>query len=240
MDKLNVLLFAILLTSANIVYGQGENARGEIQQHYQYINAQYGADQLLVNGTNLENIFIYDIGSPFYKGDDYLDGYIVVRDKKFKVKLRYNVFTQEVVVLNESTDGTLAFIPPVEFVSEFGFNDKVFYSYYDNEQHTMYYDPIYNNRINCFLVWSKKRYDSHHNQHFKAYKYSDLYSDVYFEVNNTLVKYKNKGQFLKFFEKNQRKDIANYMKVHNVDLKKSAIPVLSEFFQYCESVSSAF
>ncbi len=194
-----------------------------------------GIDPVLVNGKFFENIYFGDIGHPFLVSDNYIQGVVVINNRRFdNQQLRYNVYANNLVVMVEDGDNRVAFIPPVEFVSEFQIYDRVFKKYTFKEGKPEFYEQVYVGKLSCLYDWSKRRIDSYHNGKTLAYKYMDEEHDSFILKNDRLYSFKRKSGFIKLFPKSVRKEIAKYFKVHQLKLKDASNEEVQALFTFCE------
>lgn len=247
----------ILLTTLSVfnAFGQDQLDESSRTKHqYDLVQAMYGTNQILVNGVFFEDIYKYDLGHPFYEGDNlqslqlknnilrnvnnYQDGYIVINNIRYdNIKLKYNINNQTVVVLYEDKELSVAYLPPVVLISEFSINNQIFLKHQFNDEELSFYQEIYKGKLNCYSKWEKKKVESHHNKTFKAHKYSEQRKLVFIEKNNEIYRFKATGSFLRLFAKEHRKEIKGYMSSQKIRIKKSTNEDIVKLLSYCDSLT---
>lgn len=232
-----LVLFTLYFISLSI-FGQTSQNQN-LTQTFELVNKRYGLDQVLVNGRYFEDIYRNDLGHPFYMSNTFTEGEFTLHGKKFSnLELMYNVFDQNLVVLlkNEQTNG-LAFLPPIEFVSEFEIAGNKFKKYNFTNAEPAFYQEVYSGtEIKHLVYYSKIRYDSYHNVNFKAYKYTETKKNMFISITDKVYKYSSKGSFLKLFPKENKKEIARYIKDNKVHVLKSPVQEIIELYMFCDQL----
>lgn len=225
------------LSSLNIFTQTTHNQ--DLEHAFELAQKEYGLDQVLVNGQYFEDIYRNDLGHPFYLSNSFNEGEFTLHGKEFSnLELMYNVFDQNLVVLlkNSQTNG-LAFLPPIEFVSEFEIAGNRFIKYNFTNAEPTFYQVLYSGEsLKHLFHYSKIRYDSYHNVNFKAHKYTETKRISYLAKGDKAYKYTSKGSFLKLFPKENKKEIATYLKRHKIHVIKSPIHEIVELYKFCDQL----
>lgn len=213
-----------------------DNKQTSVEEAYEFVKAHYGPDPVLINGKYFEDIYRNDLGHPFYPVDEFLPGTITVHGKLFEnIGLKYNIYDQTVIVsFSDGKSPPIFFIPPTEFISGFSIKDEEFSKCdFQGENQGFYHNVFTDQLLSFFVIWSKKRYDSYHNKSYKAYKYSESRRKLYFSFGNSHFPLKKNRSFIKIFNKERQKEITEYLKSHQINLKKSNSEVLCELGAFC-------
>ncbi len=230
-------LFFLLIKSAWGISQNNDALSLEVEQTYDKIIAKLGNDQVLSNGIFFENTSRNDLGYPYFKEDEYKKGYIILRNKRYdNLLLKYNSFTQEVLVVNPKHKPLFAFLPPVDFVSEFGFDNYTFSLFITADSTKLYQQVIYDNQIGCFYRWSKSRVDSHHNVSYSAYKYTNDKAKRFLRLNQSIFAYHNNVSFVKLFPEEIMIDLKSYLKSNKIKVKKASDETIIDLLSYCEQL----
>lgn len=234
------ILFFIALLNCAISYQQTSgDASNEVEATHNKIVASLGNDQILSSGVFFENNYRNDRGHPYFLDDIYKEGYIIIRNKRYdNILLKYNIFSQEIVLINPKQVPKFAFKPPTDFIEEFGFNDYRFMKNPLLDSNNTFCQLVYNGDIKCYYIWKKKRSDSYHNISFMAYEYNAVKPLMYLIMDNMVLSFKSKGSFLKLFTPEQSKMIKLYLKQNKINIIKAPDPVIRELLAYCETISN--
>ncbi len=234
----NKIVFCLLISVSVPGFSQKKNSLSdEAEQTYNKIIADLGNDQVLSNGIFYENTSRNDLGYPYFKEDEFKKGYIVLRNKRYdNLLIKYNIFTQEVLVVNPKHKPQFAFLPPVDFISEFGFDNYTFDQFLTPDSTISYQQVIYDNQVGCYYQWSKNRVDSHHNVNYSAFKYTEDKAKRFLKLNEELFSYHNNGSFVKLFPEELAIDIKDYLKSNKIKVNKASDETVRDLLAYCEQL----
>ena len=181
-----------------------------------------------------------DLGHPFLGNEEYKKGYLIIHNKRYNnMLLKYNVFEQNLVVLYVDNTGTqMAFLPPLNFISEFSLDNLIFKKYTFNNEKTSIYQEVYSGEIKCLYSWKKGREESHHNVQFSAFKYYKPLKKSYLVIDNSIYRYKTKGDLIKLFPLQYKKEILSYIKKQKINVKKSSDQDIVKLMTFCEGLGS--
>jgi hypothetical protein len=227
-----VLLYPIHL------YGQPASS-SQSDNIYQLVNQKYGIDEILVSGKYFENLYVNDLGHPYFLEDEYKKGYLVIHNQKFEnLRLKYNIWEQTIVVqYTDNSDSQTAFIPPFEFISEFIIDVHKFKKYSFENVGEHFFEELYMGEINCLCLWTKDRDKSEHNVTFMAHKFSEPHKKFYLVIDEKAFPLKNKSTLIALFP-DHKKEITQYLKAHKIKLYKSPDEKIAELIAWCESLSN--
>ncbi len=224
--------FIFYMSICEKTYAQSES----VDEVYTKIKKMYGEDQNLMNGDFYEYPYKKDLGHPFFLSNDFENGHIVIHDKTYNdIKLKYNIFNESLVLMNYKYS-PLAFLPPMGFISEFSVSNHLFRKYHYPDSEEKFYEIIYDGEIKCLYAWQKKRAESHHNVSFSAYRFHDAQKKNFLFINDKLMPYKSKRNFLKLFPKEYKETILKYFKENKISLKHSSDKHISGLITYCEEL----
>ncbi len=204
---------------------------------YELVELKYGIDQLLVNGKYFENIYINDLGHPYFSEDEFKKGYLVLHNQTFdNLKLKYNIWDQTLLVPYSHMPNA-AFIPPVDFIREFGINGHLFKKIKFENQKDQFFEEIYSGEINLLCSWYKSRDKSEHKVTFMAHKFSEPRKKLYVVVDNKPCIVNNRKALTRLFPEHKN-EINQYIKAHKLKLYKSSNKQLSDLMAFCEKLTS--
>lgn len=234
-------LVIVILLAVNIHQGTIYAQNSSIEHALEIIRGTYGSNQVLFNGVYFEDIYRYDIGTPFYY-EEFREGYIILHDQKFEdVLLKYNINEQNIVVQQPGNDNTaLAFLPPLDFISEFAIQKEVFKKYTFDEHGTAFYNEVFKGTLIFLQSWEKKKVKSTHNANFIANKYSQAKRKNIVVLNGQAYVFTSNKSFLKLFPEAIRKELAALLKSESINLKVTPVNQLRDFFMLCDNTYSSY
>ncbi len=180
------------------------------------------------------------MGSLFIDNRYFKEGMLVIHNQRYdNLLLKYNVFDQNLVLLYKDHLGTqMAFLPPINFISEFGLYGRVFKKYNFANEVEKIYQEVYSGEIKCLYALKKGRVDSHHNIQFSAYKYYDYVRKSYLAINDSIFKYKGKRDFIKLFPSENKKEISVFIKKQKIKVNRSPDIEIVKLMTFCEGLIS--
>ncbi len=204
---------------------------------YKLVEQKYGIDEILVNGRHFDNLYVHDLGHPYFGEDTYKKGYLLTHKQKYKdLLLKYNIFDQTLVVQYVGKENSQTeYLPPVEFISEFSFENHKFKKYDFPKTGERFFEEVYVGEISCLCLWRKTKDKSEHNVTFMAHKYSDSEKKYFLLMEDVLYSIKNKSALLKLFPEHKT-SISQFIKANKIKLYKSPDDKVSELIAYCESL----
>ena len=228
------ILTIALLFSAEI---SCQNSKSETEETlFELVEQKYGIDQVLVNGKYFENIYTNDLGHPYFSEDEFKKGYLVVHNQKYNnILLKYNIWDQTVLVPYSHMTNA-AFIPPVDFIPEFGFNGHSFKKIKLENEKEQFFEEIYSGEIDLLCFWKKDRDESDHNITFMAHKFSDPHKKLYVVVETKSYFVKNRKALNRVFPEHKN-EINQYIKENKLKLYKSSNKQLSDLMVFCERLT---
>lgn len=235
----HICFFITISFNADALIGQEFVNKAEfVQAQLDLVSAKYGSSQILVNGDYFEDIYRNDLGHPYLKDDQYVSGYIVLHGKKYdKLLLKYNAYLQSVVVqTSDNHNSTLEFVPPIEYVSEFSVYDQVYVKQSFSDGIDKFCQKVYAGNIMCVNTVEKKRFDSHHNVNFLAYKFTGAKTRHYVIIDNSYYEFASNKSYLRIFPKDHRKAISSYIKEQEIKINRSGIEQIAELVAFCDKL----
>ena len=190
---------------------------------YQSVQKKFGVDQELTNGIFYEDQFREAIGHPFLFDNDFHNGYLIFRNKKYDyVKIKYDIYEQHLVLYYAFFGSYVWIIPPNEFVSEFSIDGRVFRRFSFEGKNAAYNQVIYDcDKLKCIYSWSKKRYDSAHKGMFNSYKFTDSRLKAFLFQENTWFEFHNNRSFIRLFPAESRIRIKKYIKQNKIKVTQN-------------------
>lgn len=236
-----VLLFAVCF-SPFLLHGQAQTIDYPttllIQEQYDQL---LNPNEVLSYGKYFENEYVCDLGHPFFLEDVFYEGDVTFRSQKFtKVQLQFNAFTHELVVkyLPKYKKQT-AFIPPIDFISEFTIDGHKFVNFdFLSERNYHFYEEVYIGDISCYLLWYKKSSPSDHNRSFMTREFTDIRRQLYLRIDGKMYEVNRKGDFFEL-EPDHKKAVTKYMKNHRLKFGKSSKEELSLFLEFYEDLKTS-
>ncbi|WP_430933883.1 hypothetical protein [Saccharicrinis sp. 156] len=205
---------------------------------FQAVGQKYGTGDVLVSGKFFENIYVNDLGHPYFNQDEYKKGHIVIHNLKFEdLKLKYNVWDQTLLVQrNKNSNYKTSYMPPVDFISEFVIDGHQFKKCNLNGKGNCFYEEIYNGDMSCLCYWEKDRSESAHKVSFMAHKFSEQKKKFYLITNGTHYIFKGKKTLIKLFPEH-KKQISKYINEHDIKQYKLTGTDMANLLAFCEKIS---
>jgi hypothetical protein len=190
----------------------------------------------LQNGIYYEQPYYNATGHPFLDNGDFQKGTLVYRNRKYEgVKIKYDIFDQQLVISPDPGDPTLMILLSNEFIAEFWLGEKHFKNLSLQERRFSYYQVIMEeDNVSCFVTWSKKRYKSYDKGGRISYTFAQQDRDYCLIVNNILHEYRNNKTFLASFPGDTRVPINDYLKKNRVKVQKADRGTLNNLISYCQ------
>lgn len=202
----------------------------------------FSSENEIVNGE----MWMYQkkyAGHPFWNEDKWYNGFIIYNGLKFdSLAIRYNIYTNDVIVFKEVLNKTRIYKLNKELIKEFAFYNNflmdtvVFHSInLDNGLDKTIYEIAYDGNCKYYIHYRK----SINNRVSGGYTGEYLYSPIlYAEIDNSIVEFRSKAEFLDLFE-NQKSEIKKYMREQGIKYKKQTPENLSSVFQYYDSLMNS-
>lgn len=201
------------------------------------IEKLYGGNQIPLNGKLGDYLPGRDVNHPFFLLEDYQSGNITIHDSEYRdIKLRYNIFNQTIEVLyTDPRNAVFGLLPPPDFITTFDIGERTF-GKYNFDDRNMFYQEIYANKIRCLYLWTKKRSESSENRSYSRFEYHQSKRKSYILVNSKLISYTGNSSYIKIFPKKYKIQIKEFIKEHDINLKKSNDSLIAELVAYCENL----
>ncbi len=229
-------LFFVLFSSIEVL---GQNytiqlAPGEAL--FQALNDKCKAN-ILVNGKHFENIYVNDLGHPYFVQDEFKKGWTVLHGVKFEdISLKYNIWDQTLLIQqNKNVSNTASFIPPFDFISEFNIDGRYFKKEVLGDSEERFYEVIYQGEITCLCSWDKLRSESDHKVSFVAYKFSEQKAKFYLVTGDDYQIIKGKKTLIKKYPE-YKKQISQYIDEQGIKFYKLNGLELKKLLTFCEQL----
>jgi len=204
---------------------------------FSFVQREYGADQVLINGLYPEDYIMDALGHPFFQDKLFYPGYIILHNQRYDgVSLQYNIFDQNIIVSQPGYENTpFQVIPPVKFITEFKIADKIFRKYCFDGTNEKFFQVVYDGKIKCLYSFIKKRYVSYHTEKFSSFKFSDDIRKSYLLIDQKLYEYNTLGSYLRLFPEKVKPGIRAYCRKEHIRLPKSSDQEIGKLIEFCEN-----
>ena len=238
MKQLLPILFISLWSSySGFSQVQTNSAGYEYAELYQSILDEYGFDQSLVNGVIYKDEYWNRIGHQFLLEDQIYSGNLVFRGVEYKnLNLKYDIYSQQIVVNISHNNSTIGFIPPNDFISFFSINEIPFLKS-DFQGKPKFYQVLFNSaKLSCFYYWYKVLDETGRIGDRISYKFSESRRKNFLKFDDSFERYTNNKSFIKLFPSKIKPDIKQYIKTNHIKVNKSNIDEVKELLEYCNSL----
>lgn len=198
----------------------------------------YGVNPLLQNGVFYENRYMTAKGHPFLLDDTYKTGFVSFRNRRYEgVRLKYDVFTQQVVISHEQEGLVLQNYLSNEFIDRFSIDGKNFEPVAFKDEPPGFYQVVFDEEdLACYYQWYKTRTESHEAGAYKIYVFSDDKLRRYLHIDRALTRYRNNRTFVRAFPKGAGKQIRVYLKEQGIKVEQADDQTIQSLLRICTGI----
>jgi hypothetical protein len=198
----------------------------------------YGVNPLLQNGVFYENRYMTAQGHPFLLDDTYKNGFVSFRKSRYEgVRLKYDVFTQQVVISHEQEGLVLQNYLSNEFIDSFSIDGKNFEQVAFEDEPPGFYQAVFNeDDLACYYQWYKTRTESHEAGAYKIYVFSEDKLRRYLLIDGLLKRYRNNRSFVKAFPKGTGRQIRVYLKEQGIKVDRADDQTMQTLLHICTGI----
>lgn len=199
-----------------------------------------GADDELVNGKIYIHENMLADGHPFFLSDNWQTGNVVINGKKHDgLFLKYNLYTDELVLMAERKKGGAAVISMNnEFVESFDLENRHFVNSMNFNVkgiQTDFVELLYEGNFVFFVSYSKA-FNNDYNIKTPYGSYGKTKTSYFLFQHAKLISISSKKALLKYFESDKKK-IKKFMKMNKIKYAKASYDQLQHLMQYCDELS---
>jgi len=224
------LPFLYLVVSVNISSQQWIDESKVLELNKSFYNV-YNLDGHLINGRKYYNRYSNAPGHPFFMGDQFKKGKVIVNGIPYdNILIKFDIVNQEIVLqFSYIYGGNDQIILNSENVSEFEFDGKLF------RQYALPGKGVVENKITCLYSWRKQLIPQRYSLE-NPYQYSDPESKSYLLINRQLIEYRGKKSFIKIFPRELHQDIKRFFKTNNIKLNSASDNTIRQLINYCSQI----
>jgi len=229
------LIFCLFFLSALVyVDAQEQAADRDLQVADIYHDAieAYGVNPQLKNGVYYENFYYNAVGHPFLLEEGYQQGTVTYRDRHYdNVQLRYDIFSQQLLILHDGEEEVLQNYLAPEFVSDFSIG-PLFFIKLDGPAGTpgFYQEVARGDGILCCYGWYKSRSENHEGNYMK-YVFGDQKFRRYLVIGGEFTRYRTNRSFLRALPAEVRQEARAYIKANNIKVNHAGDDMMQELFR---------
>jgi len=238
-----ILLCLVLLLNLNQhhVVAQIQNSSQESLEALitQSIEA-YSINDEIINGCAYPLPSSRIVGNPYLNDENWNTGTVFINGNSHSnLQIKYDVIIDDIIIKAKVGDGSERLLKlNKELVDSFKINNSLFIksNTFDLSKNvSLYYELIYNDR---FFVVKKhsKRFIDMYNDMSPYGKFSSLKSELYLFDNKQLIEISSLNSFLKYFQKEQRKTIKQYMKSNKINYKNASYIQINDLMNFCSNL----
>jgi hypothetical protein len=200
--------------------------------------SSFGVNPLLQNGVFYENQYMTAKGHPFLLGDSYKAGFISFRNNRYEgVSLKYDIFTQQVVISHEQEGFVLQNYLSNVFIDSFSIEGKTFMQLAFEGENPGFYQSVFGeDNLACYYQWYKTRTESHEAGTYKIYVFSEDRIKRYLLIDGVLNRYRNNRSFVKAFPKSAGKQIRTYLKEQGIKVDRADDQTMQSLLRTCTGI----
>jgi hypothetical protein len=231
-------LITILILSV-FANGAAQSAESDREVFFMEVleasKSNYGVNPLLQNGAFYENRYMTAKGHPFFLDDAYKSGFISFRNRRYEgVLLKYDVFTQQIVISHDQEGLVLQNYLSNEFIDCFSIEGKNFTQVAFEDGAPGFYQAVFNEKgLACYYQWYKTRTESHDAGAYKIFVFSEDKLKRYIHIDGVLTRYRNNRSFLRAFPKGTGKQVRVYLKERGIKVEQADDQTIQSLLHYC-------
>jgi len=208
------------------------NFESMMRQDQRFSSANMNSD---VARFVFDDKFIPDINKYFLEGG-FQPGKVIFKDKEYdNVRLKYDIFKQQILILHQREDVLIKTILTDEFISGFSIFGLEFRKISLGGNETTYYQVLrVNPGMTCYHHWYKDRNESIRDDDSKQYIYTANKRKSYLDMDGVLSRYTRNRSFIKIFPDDARHEIKNYLKSRDIKVKNSGDDELIALLNFCQ------
>lgn len=232
MQKLS-LFFLLFIFFWDAALGQSDWV-DSLQAAY---DQRYGLDMLLHNGEKYTSEVNPIKGHPFWHDDHGFVGDIYLKGEVFKARdLRYNLNKQEFILGYTDYNRQAHQIILNSFVIDSVRTDGIsFITHTHPEIPQRFVQLVFDGQLVCYI--SRKKDLNFESQGANiGYHYTGEIRNYYLVFDGTVRLFNRKGNFLKLFPKENRKEIRTFLSSEQIEFKKITVNELKDLIAYCERI----
>ncbi|MBI9054837.1 MAG: hypothetical protein JEY96_13520 [Bacteroidales bacterium] len=243
---LKILLVSIIFSlslnqSLVLAQNQNINSRKNLEKLYNQSLEFYSINDEIINGCAypLSNSRI--VGNPFYNNDNWNTGTVFINGNAHSnLQIKYDVIIDDIIIKAKVGDGTERLLKLNKtLVDSFKINNSIFIKSntfsIDQDNSHYYYELIYNSSFLVVKSHSKRFIDMYSDMSPYG-KFSSLKSKLYLFDNKQLIEISTLNSFLKYFQKEQRKSIKQFMKTNSINYKSASYNQINELMNFCSNL----
>ena len=204
-------------------------------------NAFYKASDLLNLGEIYVPDHVYANGHPYFITDEYTLASLTVNHTAFeKIKARYNIVTDQLIIKARVDDGLLVnTLTKEDWVQSFKINDHFFVSVskmYPDNNVKGYCEQVYKGKQSFFIKYRKKFIDTYNDNTPNGF-FSVVKINKYVYDNGVFTPVDSKRSFLKLYK--DKKAIKKFLKENKIKYSKATTSQLYTLMQFCDGLQKA-
>ena len=214
---------------------------GQVEELNEFCDSAYGKDIRLVSGLVYAQPHRKADGHPFFNDLDWMTGSVTINDIMFDgIKLKYDIYLDNLVLIDESEDGTMKRISlNKNRVTAFNLGQRPFIkldpSSGINIPGTEYFEILYNGKIRLLNRWTK-HFENDATQDFPYGRFTDAELARYLLKQGSLFRITRKATLYKVFS-GKKSDIKKYLKANRIFIiKKATDQKMAGLIEYCNSL----
>jgi hypothetical protein len=198
----------------------------------------YGVNPLLQNGVFYENRYMTAEGHPFLLEDAFKSGFISFRNSRYEgVRLKYDIFTQQVVINHEQEGIVLQNYLSNEFIECFSIDERNFERIAFEDGNPGFYQVVFDgDDLACYYQWYKTRTESHEAGAYKIFVFSEDKLRRYLLIDGILTRYRNNRSFVKAFPKVIGKQVRVYLKEKGIKVDQADDQSMQSLLRICTGI----
>ena len=230
----SVIIFLLILID---LHGQGTYPE-QVAEDYRFYDRLYGLDQNLINGIRYKPDFPGSEGHPFLDDLRISTGVLTINHHRYEdVRLGYNIYSQSVILEYLNFAGAPEqIVLHNDFLSEFELKQKKFKKLSFEKTGTSFFQVIEGGDLRCLYQWSKIIYRSTTSVN-NFYVFSEPRRKSYLWKDGQLYGFNSKKSFIKIFETKYQKQIKQFFKMRQIQLKLISDHQMQELLRYCDELS---
>jgi hypothetical protein len=201
---------------------------------YSYIQMKHGLDLNLVNGILYYDKYKNVLNHPFYSGEEFLTGSVVISGIRYKdVQINYDIYSQYLVLEYPDFSGSsYSIIISPEHTDAFDFDGNSFKKLILDDRGPLFYQLIKVNGLICYIHWKKKKTT-------RSYQSTDFFTETeqgcFLDYYGNISPFSNRRNFVSLISGVPQKEIIRYIRKKGIQLSDATPEQLEDLLQFITS-----
>ena len=223
--KISIPFTLLLLTIAIIpVFSQPPDLSA-------YIHEKHGYDYNLINGTLYYDKYKQVLNHPFYVGEEFLSGSVVLTGKSYEdLRINFDIYAQHLILEYPGISGGIyRIIISPELTDSFDLDGDHFEKLSLDENGPLFYQLIRVNELTCYIYREKKMVN-------RSYQYEFYFTEasqrLFLDFDGKISPFSNRRNFVSLISGVPSKEIKKYMRQNGIQISDATPAELEALLKF--------